>query len=499
MCPGAWSPGPWGGWGKVHTCPLAPLKKNSNPTVAPILPTGWEDPLSSAAPPLYSDRKGPPGSSITWYGGPCEGVAVVDSLVWAQGWEVYQNLAEDATLEVACPPTPVAPEKTTKQKRKRKQTSLLHKKGKTSKNSDIVEAAARDLTEWWMSSYGTTKVVVLHNPLGSLNATSSPNTNTTSPNPTNTSPNTTNTSPFKEATKLIPQLDGGNSDSSMSSDSESDTDSSDTDSELPVKKKIKPLEDKEKDMHKKHEENIVPDDEYFKTEKEMVQFQMKLPNSILAYIGNLKYHEAYKILKDGHIALRKSTNGVAIAPNKPEHIVVLKCVKYKTQDGEKKIICVCLDCHEVSTSQCFIKAVGKEDVISDHDIKTKVKACDHALAAEFIFRKEEAKAAAEKSENAVVLRDGKLTIAACFDPLTQSYGIVFCRRSRGGNKGKCYTCKQSLKCSHVKVWNEEETFEESNKIGNKYDEMKEVYPTYIPGSCCKHNNPWDGRDPIAEG
>ena len=50
--------------------------------------------------------------------------------------------------------------------------------------------------------------------------------------------------------------------------------------------------------------------------------------------------EAYKILKDGHIALRKSTNGVAIAPNKPEHIVVLKCVKYKTQDGEKKIICV---------------------------------------------------------------------------------------------------------------------------------------------------------------
>ena len=50
-CPGAWRPGPWGGWGNVHTCPLALPRRRTPALPSPPSSLPGAMPPSRAAPP----------------------------------------------------------------------------------------------------------------------------------------------------------------------------------------------------------------------------------------------------------------------------------------------------------------------------------------------------------------------------------------------------------------------------------------------------------------
>ena len=199
-CPGAWRPGPWGGWGKVHTCPLAHPRRRTPALQSPPSSLPGVMPPSRAAPPLYSDRKGPLGSSITWYGGPCEGLIEVDSEAWAKGWAKVESEVEAEVQEDIMDVVLEARKKEEKMKNRR--TSMIHKKKKEHNISKVDTAAAGDLTKWWKSNYGSSKVVIISqaslisffNPNPNPSSTTNHSSTTNPPSTTNPSSTTTNPS-----------------------------------------------------------------------------------------------------------------------------------------------------------------------------------------------------------------------------------------------------------------------------------------------------------------
>ena len=193
-------------------------------------------------------------------------------------------------------------------------------------------------------------------------------------------------------------------------------------------------------------------EDYFKNSEQIEEMISKAPKSVPPYIGNLNYSSGYKVLKHGYVCLRKTTDGT-LAPNKPQHFVLLKRLRYKTECGSNGQIFLCFDCNESSRTEVLLNAVSKDDIVTENDLKSSIISCVHSYAAEYLYTKDEVEAAISNKGHSTILRNDKLIIVACFDQ--KSYGIVYCNKAWGGNKTKCNTCKNSTRCNHVNVWNNE--------------------------------------------
>ena len=173
-------------------------------------------------------------------------------------------------------------------------------------------------------------------------------------------------------------------------------------------------------------EDDTEDYDYFKTAEE--NDISKISRKTAPYVGNLKYCSGYKVLRKGYICVRDTIEGVTLAPNKPEQMVLLRRLRHRSENGGKQQIFLCQKCNTTVKVESLINAIGKDDILTKIDLNKKIVLCEHSKVAYLLYTREEVEAAKNQSL-CTKIRNDRHFIAVCFNEQTQTFGVVSCNKA----------------------------------------------------------------------
>ena len=173
-CPGSWGRQYWPGsstprrWsGKAHTCLLAHAKSTSSADSQTLQGSRLDSAVEGRmAPPLYSDHKGPPGTSSTWYRRGTKGATLT-----AEDWP--EDPTRHLNWSVSLLKEPVRRKKEAERREKeagtrkepQRRKKVVRKKKKVVERSRKEKRRIRELDEWYLATFGKSTLVLIPGPL----------------------------------------------------------------------------------------------------------------------------------------------------------------------------------------------------------------------------------------------------------------------------------------------------------------------------------------------
>ena len=139
--------------------------------------------------------------------------------------------------------------------------------------------------------------------------------------------------------------------------------------------------------------------------------------------------------------------------NKKENFLFVKMLKCENENGEKQHLPLCLKCNHDEKAKVLMDSITWKLRVSSSFKNDNFAACKHAMVAEILFTKEDSQIENNSlSMCKVIETNEKQHLSVSFDGNT--HGLIFANIARGAKRGHCSKCK-SIRCSHLKRWDEE--------------------------------------------